>query len=115
MKPNPLSSENHLTVPVPTDLTPLDASGRASPVRPSHARVPQPVQRSGPDVQTLSGSGVPTQAELASVRRVGRQIGAAGRARAPRAAPGALAREAQLGRRADRRGGEAEVDRARAR
>src|SRR5688572_21976848 len=110
MNPNPLSSENHLTVPVPTDLTPLAAV--VAQVR-SVPRAPLFLGRSscsGPDVQTLPRSGFAAQAELSGVPRVRGQLPAAGRARATRSAPHGLSGEAQLRGLADEPGVEAEVD-----
>src|SRR3954465_13032329 len=63
-------------------------------------------------MQTLSGSGFATQAEIARVRGIGREVPAAAGLGAARAAPDALAREAQLGGGAQQVGLEAEPDRA---
>src|SRR5687768_6259914 len=113
MNPNPLSSENHLTVPVPTDLTPLAAV--VAQVR-SVPRAPYTsagsLLCSGPDVPTLPRSGFAAQAELSRVGRVRREVPAGRGRRAPRAAPHALAGEAQLGGAAQQVRVEAEVDAA---
>src|SRR4051794_31781008 len=114
MNPNPLSSENHLTVPVPTDLTPF-AAVATSPVRPSMPRVPRPAVDSGPVGETLSGGLRRTQAKLTCAGCIRREVHASGGPRTPVPAPYGLAREAQLGRPPDQRRVEAEMDRAGAR
>src|SRR4051812_34590954 len=70
---------------------------------------------SGPVGETLSGRLSRTQAELASARRIRREVHASGRTRALLPAPDGLAREAQLLRPADQPRLEAEIDRAGAR
>src|SRR5215211_2359573 len=98
MKPKPLSSLNHLTVPVP--------------IRTESSLEPRPAPMTGADLPTLTGGRHALQGQVSAAGCIGPGVAAAEGARAATGARHRLGGEAQARRPADRGLGEAQVDRA---